>query len=511
MSGNMKKLAALFIILIVILLLPYILGQFIQYKFEEEVANLNQELFPLFKQSTPLKLDYQAGWFNSTATIKINDVVFNNQINHTPYTLLKLTKIKTTTQFPENIASTFHALFSDQLPYELITAIGFNGNTLLNITSPAVGEKTIYINNSDVLVNWQGLTLNAEFAKKSLAYELDLPKLLLSKPSKESLLIENLQANTTQITINKIAVALSPLTIQLNAIKASKNTIAEKNIYALTLKQFSLKNTTLLVSIKNIDNLFEQSENNTYQNTFNATPVLINNNNGEQIVQTNYYSEQILSTEQGLINYNGTHKLSDIMLKLPHYDNALQNATLSYQIERLPQKQVIDFLRTYIKFFVLSARHNIKNKSIEEQQNEVNQMAINLAIATLRETPKLTLHASVNDSKGIASLDFEALLKTPDISSISIRKIQQNLTYRLNISFSIKVAKTLLDSVVQSATMGDSKRNQLKQLLQKLPMIESEDQYQTNIIFKNNMFYVNGHYDPHFVQTYLPILKEYLL
>lgn len=506
----MKKIVSIFIILVVILLLPYILGQFIKYQVTEEIAKLNEELSPILKQPTPIKLDYQTGWFSSTATLSINNIVFNNKINHTPYTLFKLAKIQTTTQFPANINKPVHALFGDKQPYELTTIVGFTGNTQFNAQSPALGQKTAIINNTPTTLDWQGLTFDANLGKNSIESILNIPKLIY-KTATIDLSINDLHSNIlVQKNIDQINASLPRISAQLSAFKIPQDNDSNKlDLYHLSLAQINLKNTSIVLAAHKFQTTFVKLADNHYLSTIEAQPISIEKNSQAFQAKFNYASTQELSSQQALVNYSGHHSLSAIKLILPQYINFIDNLSIDYSIERLPQQQLQDFLKSYIKLLTVKAKKSDEDKQAE-QQSEVEQMAINLAIATIRETPKFAFRIQSNGNKGSAFFEFQAYLEKPDNSSISIKKLINNLVYRLNVNFSMKVTKNLLDSVVQLAPMGDSKRDQLKVLLQKLPMTESKDQYQTNIIFKNNMFYVNGFSDPNFIKTYLPILKEYL-
>lgn len=507
MSDHMKKIVPIFIILIIILLIPYILGKFIQYKVEEEIASLNQDLAPITKQEATLKLAYQSGWFSSTATITINNIAFNNQINHTPYTLFKLAKIKTTTQFPEPFTDNLATLFDHKPPYQLTTTVGFTGNTAFNILSPAFGQKSMSIDNIAMLLDWQGLTFDAQLEKDSLDYRLTIPKFGY-ETNAIKLLIENLNNSMlTQKSIAQINTELPELNLQLTA---KGNSTDHLDLFALSLEQIKLKNNAITFSSHKLQTNFIKFTDHQYLSTLSAQPLSIAKHNKTWQASFNYTNRQQVSTQQERLNYIGTHNLSAIELVFPHYDHFLDSLSVDYKMEGLPQKQLFDLLKSYIKWLTLSARNNQEDDKVIAQHSEVEQMAIHFAIATLRQTPKFNISIQLNGSKGNATLNFQASLETSDETSISIKKMIKNLTERLNISFSIKVTKTLLNSVVQSASMGEIEQNRLKQLLQKLPMIESEDQYQTNIIFKNNMFYVNGSADPHFSKTYLPILKEYL-
>lgn len=550
----MKKIAIVGGVVIVIAaaagVSPYLVGGSVEAKVKQKVAVLNNKLDRLFQKKDIVQLEYNRGWFSSTAKTTIDGVVINHQITHGPYCFFGLGKIESSVELPTEIKSQLETFFDGQQPYAITTEIAFSGATSLNIFSPALAnEKALP---PYAKLTWKGLNLTYKFTKDEIDSSFEMPMLAVkgiigsftlegvkSKGKGDRFFDNDLNfylpkqynSNSTA-SIDKLALSFfnprdrKPSSFEINGM-TTQGTI-KNNAYDSDAKvgkmagQFGTANFSLgSVDIKSTgaDPLFIFRANPEEANWTNKVAIDLNsidfNDSASRIaVALNYHQEQELNDlSKGLFGYGESYKVINLNVVVPNYSNFISDAELGYKLTGLPKKEAVAIASVYVDFFKKGFKQGLLNNGagmVQQQQMlmmNLQKSMQSFAITTVQGTPSIASHFKVAGSKGAVTVNFNGALTKPD-SSMDLQYLMLNAPTRIKSDLTINISETLVNELFKSANISDDQAAEIKkEILQKVPYTYSNGEYALNLEFKDGQFYVNGQVEPDFIEKYSKIFN----
>lgn len=539
---NMKKIIATAVIVIAIGVAPYITGKIVQQRIEHKVALLNAKLEPFSHQKETIKLEYNAGWFSSSAKTTIGKVVIDHTITHGPYCTFGIASINSKFELPKKADDVLNKLFDGKDPYTIITKVNFLNTTEFTVTSPNIGQKAIP-DEPNGSITWEGLNYSALISKNTVYSSFSMPKLVLGEKEVFDFSIENIKSQGTadrlldknlninlpekfningSASIDKITFKdLKSGATELEINKASSQVASTKdNSYTsdltidnikVTADKGSLSTGKINLNASNKDPLWVLRDNLVDANwsslsTASINNIVVNVMQTKALLDFNY--KQQITDNKTTIDYSELYGATNINLQIPNYENLANTAEFGYTINGLPKKELSTVVEGYINQFIVAL--NSINDSSNEAFNAYIQSSKALqknselfAIATLQGTPSFTVDAKTTGDKGNASFDFKAALTKPDNSTSNIQALIMQAQSRTSTSLSVSIAEPLIDAAAKTKGMLDDDLLQFKQnLVDRLHFINNNGNYTLNIEFKDGMFYVNGQLDPDFLQNY---------
>lgn len=537
----MKKIIAIVVIVVAIVIAPYFTGKVIKQRFEYDIARINTKLEPLTHQKETIKLEYDAGWFSSTAKTTIDKVVINHRITHGPYCTFGIAKIDSKFELSQKANEKISKLFDGKEPYTITTAVGFTGTTQFTVTSPGIGQKTLP-DSPNVTITWNGLNYSATISKERVDSSFDLPKLVINEKNSAEFSIENIKNKSS-------ADRLLDQDFNLN-LPEKLNVNGSGSIDKITFKSFNKQDNADL-QINKITGQVASTKDNTYASNFGIDDIKFASNNGSfstgkidfnsvakdpfwvlrsDLVAADWSTQSTFSANsvsvitsqapiKALLDFNYKQQLTDnkttidfselynatnINLQVPNYQNLANTAELGYSINGLPKKELGDILKGYIDLFklALTARSSNAHDTYINAMQEMRNNGERFVVATLQNTPSLTITAKTTGDKGNASANFKAALVKPDNNTNAQMLIMQAQS-RLGSSLTINLAESLIDATALTANIPPEVLNAFKQdLVNRLHFINNKGEYSLMAEFKDGMFYVNGQPTPDFLQQY---------
>lgn len=546
----MKKIISVAVVVVAIGgIAPYITGKLTQQRIEHKVALINAKLEPFSHQKETIKLEYNAGWFSSTAKTTIGKVVINHRITHGPYCTFGIASINSKFELPKEADDDLNKLFDGKDPYTIITKINFLSTIEFTVTSPNIGQKAIP-NKLDSSITWEGLNYSAMISKNTVYSSFNMPKLALSEKdvfdftinnikseaSSDRLLDKDLNINLPEkfningfASIDKISfkglAARKNVELQINKIMAQVATTKDNNYNsdfriddvkfnsdkaALTTGKISLNSSAKDPLWVLRDNLFDADWNSLSTASINNISLIALQDNSKAALD--FYYKQQLTDNKTTIDYSESYGAKNIQFS--HYDNLVNTAELGYSINGLPKKPLSTVLEGYINQFIvaLNSINETSNEAFYAYQKNAQALEHNselFAIATLQGTPSLTIDAKTLGNSGNANFNFKAALTKPDDSTSNLQALIIQAQSRVNSSLSISLAEPLIDNFIRITSQfnrnlinGDLDLITPKQyLIDRLHFINKDGNYTLNMEFKDGMFYVNGQIDPEFLQN----------
>lgn len=544
-DGNMKKIIAVAVVVVAIGVAPYITGKIVQQRIEHKVALINAKLEPFSHQKETIKLEYNAGWFSSTAKTTIGKVVIDHTITHGPYCTFGVASINSKFELPKKADEVLNKLFDGEDPYTIITKINFLNTTEFTITSPNIGQKAIPDNNKGT-ITWKGLNYTAIISKNTVNSSFNMPKLALGEKTLFEFSIENIKSQSTadrlldkdlninlpekfningSASIDKIAFTSfnekDKAALQVNKIATQIVTTKDNNYtsdFTIDDVKVIADDTTLSTgkisfnsSAKDPlwvlrDNLVDANWNSVSTASINNISLDAMQSNIKALLDLNY--KQQLIDNKTTIDYSELYGAKNINLHIPNYENLANTAEFSYSINGLPKKELSSMVEGYINQLIVAL--NSINDSSSEAFNAYLQSSKTLqknselfAIATLQGTPSFTINAKTTGDKGNASVDFKAALTKPDNATSNMQALIMQAQSRTNTSLSVSIAEPLIDAAAKIKGMLGEELITFKQnLIDHLHFINNNGNYTLDIEFKDGMFYINGQQDPEFLQNY---------
>lgn len=556
----MKKIIVIggVVIVVAAIITPYYAGKKIESQFEQKVAAINNKIDQYFHVKDFVKLEYNAGWFSSTAKTTIGDkVVIDHAITHGPYCFLGLGRIQSTFEIADKNQKAYEqvkAFFNGQEPYSITTTVSYSGATHFNVHSPNIGEKAVP-NVANTKIVWQGLDLNAKFTQDKVFSSFSMPKLLATEEGKFSASIEGVKSQGTSSRffdselnfsipahfnvdstagIDKIAISSSddwrPFqgSLEINSLISQAKSIDNAVSSDFTIGKINANvidnraDANYIFAIDKIKFTGNSADafwifrkdlvkaNWATKGAMDATDIKFNVVDSPVTVALNYHQEQEIFDDGNKVGYRELYKASDINAQVPTYNNLVKQAEFGYKIAGLPKDKTAVLLTNYLEFIKSSFMLGVTGtggsaaySQMMQYQNQLMLSAQQWAIASLQGTPSVDVNFNLQGDKGLAFVNFNAALTKPDTAQ-DPQQLIMNALPRVGAKLSVKAPKGFVKDFYELAGVSNYQIERLEQqVAERYPSVIKADEYSVDVELKDGQFYVNGQLDPEFTQKVL--------